>query len=246
MVMLPAALWGQSVSGQVRSAGQSSAIAGAEIALLDSIGHTIARTRSSDSGAFRMAIPEPGPFRLRATRLGYRSVLSPWMVANVGESLSYEFSLDVLPQALAPVTTTAESDPARIGQRFGLDPKNINAFVVSPDSLASYRRTASQLVDILRRVTIPGGLSVREEDSGEPCIVLIGRDRHCMLILVDDLVTPHVRDLDLSTIEDIVIMRPSEAGLWFGSLSQGGVEDPNQRSTAGGVLLIRTKQGAAR
>jgi hypothetical protein len=141
-----------------------------------------------------------------------------------------------------------------VRSRFGIDPKNINAFVVSPEQVVEYRSTAHNIGDVLRRVGIPGGLTIREDDFGEPCIQLVGRDRHCMLIVVDDIITNHVRDLDLNSIEDIIVMRPNEAGLWFGSLSRsdvaaaatGGPNDPNQRSIAGGVLLIRTRLGTAR
>ena len=135
----------------------------------------------------------------------------------------------------------ATGDPVQMKSRFGLGAKNINAFVASPDKVREYAESAHSISDVIRRIGIPGGLGVREEDSGEPCIVPVGR--HCMLIVMDNIVTDRVRDLDLGTMVDIVVMRPNVAGLWFGSLSTGDVHNPNQRSTAGDALLIRTTTG---
>lgn len=243
----------QTVSGVSRDAVGQAAVPRVEVSLLDSTGRVVASMRSSDSGVYRIKAPGVGSYRLTARRIGFKSALSPWFVLDDSNgSLTYDFVLTALPQSLAPVTTEAEGDPVNIGGRFGLDRKNINAFVVSPAQVHEWSAGAHDVTDIVRRIGIPGGLTIREDESakdyGEPCIQLVARDRHCMLIVVDDIVTNHIRDLDLSTIEDIVVMRPNEAGLWFGSLSsgEGGVHNPNQRSTAGGVLLIRTKQGAAR
>ena len=241
---LPFSAQAQTVSGSVHETSTRGAIARAEIALLDSAGRTITSARTSDSGQFVLRLPGVGRYRLTARRLGFTCAMSPWIaVESVGFATNYDFELTANPQALDPVATTATGDPVEIGTRFGLDAKNINAFVVSPDKVKEYAASAHSISDVIRRIGIPGGLGVREEDSGEPCIVLIGRDRHCMLILVDNIVTDHVRDIDLNTIVDIVVMRPNEAGLWFGSLSTGDVHNPNQRSTAGGALLIRTMMG---
>lgn len=249
-LLLAAPLSAQSVSGRVRDAG-SQALPRVEVSLIDSAGRALAAARSNDSGEYRIRIPGAGRYRLTARRLGFVGGLSPWLVSESGdESLSFDFTLDAAPQTLAGVTTEGSKDAVSVRSRFGIDPKNINAFVVSPEQVAEYRSTAHGIGDVIRRVGIPGGISIRDDVMGEPCIQLVGRDRHCMLIVVDDIITDHVRDLDLNSIEDIIVMRPNEAGLWFGSLSRaeggGGVNDPNQRSTAGGVLLIRTRLGTAR
>lgn len=248
--LLTAPVRAQSVSGSVREAVSRAAVAKVEVSLLDSTGRAIAFARTSDSGEYRIKAPGVGSYRLTARRIGFKSALSPWFILEEENgALSFDFSLAAAPQSLAPITTEAEGDPVELRSRFGLDRKNINAFVVPPEKVREWSATAHGIGDIIRRIGIPGGLTVREEETGEnygePCIQLVGRDRHCMLIVVDDIVTPHVRDLDLSTIEDIIVMRPNEAGLWYGSLSSGdkGVQNPNQRTTAGGVLLIRTKRG---
>jgi hypothetical protein len=253
-LLVAAPLSGQTVSGRVRDASRQ-ALPRVELSLIDSAGRALASARSNDSGDYRIRIPGAGRYRLTARRLGFVGGLSPWLVSESGdESLSFDFTLAAAPQSIAGVTTEAAKDPVSIRSRFGIDPKNINAFVVSPEQVEEYRATAHGIGDMIRRVGIPGGLTIREDDLGEPCIQLVGRDRHCMLIVVDDIITNHVRDLDLNTVQDIIVMRPNEAGLWFGSLARsdvavagkGGPNDPNQRSTAGGVLLIRTRLGTAR
>jgi hypothetical protein len=245
-VMWATSARGQSVSGRVRDARQGAAVSRVELSLLDSAGLSVAQARSSDSGEYRVRVPGAGRYRLTARRIGFKSGLSPWLTFEGGdEALTFDFALEPAPQTLAGVTTEAEQDKAQVRTRFGLDPKNINAFVVSPSEVKAWTATAHNVTDVIRRIGIPGGLTVREEDSGEPCIQLVGRDRHCMLIIVDNLITDHIRDLDMNAIEDIIVMRPNEAGLWFGAMtSNGGTQDANQRSTAGGVLLIRTKLGS--
>jgi hypothetical protein len=247
VLVLAAPLSAQTVSGRVRDAGNQ-AIPRAEVSLIDSTGRALVSARSNDSGDYRIRMPGAGRYRLTARRLGFVGGLSPWLVSESGdESLNFDFTLDAAPQSIAGVTTEGSKDAVSVRSRFGLDPRNINAFLVSPEQVAEYRSTAHSVGDMVRRIGIPGGITIREDDFGEPCIQLVGRDRHCMLVVVDDIITDHVRDLDLNTIQDIVVMRPNEAGLWFGSLSSGGgVNNPNQRSTAGGALLIRTRLGTAK
>jgi hypothetical protein len=251
-VLFGAPLRAQTVSGVARETVSRAAVSRVEVSLLDSTGRSIASARTSDSGEYRIKVPGVGSYRLTARRIGFNSALSPWFMLDDAEAaLTFDFALTPNPQVLAPIITEAEGDPVEIRSRFGLDTKNINAFIVPPEKVREWSASAHGIADVIRQIGIPGGLTVREDDLdmdyGEPCIQLVGRDRHCMLIIVDDIVTNHVRDLDLNSILDIVVMRPNEAGLWFGSLSTGakGVNNPNQRSTAGGVLLIRTKMGAS-
>ncbi|MBV6522222.1 MAG: hypothetical protein MNPFHGCM_02368 [Gemmatimonadaceae bacterium] len=251
LALVASRLEGQTIAGKARETVTSLLLTQVEIALLDSASRTIANTRTGDSGTFALRAPAWGRYRLVARRLGFKSAISPWLVLDESTgTLTYDLLLDAAPHALTGVITEGRGDPAGVSSRFGLDPGNINAFVVPPDSVRLWSASAHAISDLLRRIGIAGGLTVREEDSGEPCIQLAGRDRHCMLIVVDDIVTAHIRDLDIGTVEDIVVMRPNEAGLWFGSLSRDqsgrGANDPNQRSTAGGVLLIRTKLGRGR
>ena len=72
----------QVLRGSVVGADGSSSVAGAVVALVDSTGATVARALSDDHGAFRVAAPRSGTYRVRTLHVGSRpSVSEPFVLA---------------------------------------------------------------------------------------------------------------------------------------------------------------------
>jgi hypothetical protein len=78
-------------------------IYGAFVMLEDSTGVVSSRALSTESGAFRITVPAPGRYRLRAERIGYAAAVSPWLQLAAGEDLSYRFRIEPDPVRLREI-----------------------------------------------------------------------------------------------------------------------------------------------
>lgn len=87
----------QGIRGTVSEEGTGRAIGGAFLALLDHDGERVAGGLSRDDGSFLVRVPQPGLYRLRAERIGFRSTES--VEVRVGEGELVE--LDVVAPAQA-------------------------------------------------------------------------------------------------------------------------------------------------
>ena len=78
----------QVLRGSVVGADGSTVVAGAVIALVDSVGATVARTLSDDRGAFRVSAPRAGTYRVRTLHVGTRPSMSEPLVLAAGASVA--------------------------------------------------------------------------------------------------------------------------------------------------------------
>ncbi len=72
-------------------------------------GDSVKMTRSDSLGAFVLTAPEPGPYHVRARRVGYApGFMGPFQL-EAGQAVNVEFSLRQLAFALDPLNVTAEA-----------------------------------------------------------------------------------------------------------------------------------------
>ena len=94
----------QSVSGRLLDDATDVAIAGAVVMLLDLDGQVLSRALTPEDGAFELAVPAPGQYRVRAQRIGYVMATSPPLDLVQSRSLVVEFRLSAAAVPLAPIT----------------------------------------------------------------------------------------------------------------------------------------------
>src|SRR5205823_182817 len=63
------------VQGQLNAQGAGAA-ANADVELVDAVGHVVARTQSTESGAYRFSNVDRGNYRVRVSRRGFRAAES--------------------------------------------------------------------------------------------------------------------------------------------------------------------------
>jgi hypothetical protein len=81
----------QTVRGVLREEGTGGPIGGAFIVLLDEDGGRPGRdigTLTDDDGRFQLRAPEPGRYRLRAERIGFKSTLSEVIELEAGATVA--------------------------------------------------------------------------------------------------------------------------------------------------------------
>lgn len=83
----------QAVSGSVRSEGTGRPVVGALVTLEHLAGGEAGVTLSDTAGAYRVAVPAAGTYRLRVARVGHPDVLSPPLVLGAAGTLSYSMDL---------------------------------------------------------------------------------------------------------------------------------------------------------
>lgn len=93
----------QAVRGQLVDRASGAPISGAFVVLLDQQEREVARALTDDRGRFLLRAPEPGTYRLRSKRIGFRLTLSPPFVLEAEQTLPYRLEVDAVPTTLPPV-----------------------------------------------------------------------------------------------------------------------------------------------
>jgi hypothetical protein len=96
-----------SLVGVVIDGTTNEPVAGAQLEFLDAVRRRLALSHSAADGSFRFHNVPGGPFMLRASRIGYATVSTPyWNIAG-GEILQVEVRMTVDAVLLAPLTIVA-------------------------------------------------------------------------------------------------------------------------------------------
>ncbi|MGD2154567.1 MAG: carboxypeptidase-like regulatory domain-containing protein, partial [Gemmatimonadales bacterium] len=101
----------QTVRGTLLEQGSGQPIGGAFIVLLDEEGERPGRdigTLTGDDGRFQLRLPEPGRYRLRAERIGFRSTLSDVIEVEAGATVEVTIVAPVEAIELEALAVTGE------------------------------------------------------------------------------------------------------------------------------------------
>lgn len=97
------------LSGQVRNEGSEEPVAEAWVELLDPEGRSLRRILTDDAGAFLLHAPEPGSWRLRVSRRGFRAHVTP--AIEVGGTPVRELLIRIAPSSPPTPRSRFLSDP---------------------------------------------------------------------------------------------------------------------------------------
>lgn len=105
-LLAPRAALAQRVDGQLRDAETRAPIAGATLRLLDAQGQAVNTAQSGPRGLFTLRAPQPGLYRIQASRLGYREATSGTVDLTAGTEIEVEVRLSSDAVRLDPLTVT--------------------------------------------------------------------------------------------------------------------------------------------
>jgi hypothetical protein len=114
---LPAHLEAQTIHGTVTQADSGEPLAGVRVWLLNWEGRELSLAMTEPDGTFRIRPDDPGEYRLRAVRIGYRDHETEILELGEGEELELEISLEPDPVQLPGVTVEVERLPSYEIQR---------------------------------------------------------------------------------------------------------------------------------
>jgi hypothetical protein len=106
LLVTPALARAQAVQGRVTEAESGEAVSGAIVLLLDETGVRRSATLSDPSGAYRVAAPGPGTYRLRVERVGYAASTSAPVRLEAGQTRELALSAESRRVVLEPVVAT--------------------------------------------------------------------------------------------------------------------------------------------
>src|SRR5213593_758476 len=141
-------LWGQGVTTAAMSgvvaAQDGTPLADATIVAVHVPSGTQYRAVTRAGGAYNVPnMRVGGPYRVTATRIGYRSHTEADVFLSLGQDLRVDFRLEAQPVELAPVVATAERDevlnPGRTGAATFIDPGKV-------ELLPSIKRSTRDLI----------------------------------------------------------------------------------------------------
>lgn len=168
----PRAAHAQRVDGQLRDAETGAPIAGATLRLLDAQGQAVATAQSDARGLFTLRAPQPGLYRIQASRLGYREATSGNVDLTAGTEVEVELRLSSNAVRLDPLTVTGIPRYERLEQsgfytrrdQFGPDGLKQGIFLEQHDI---ERMNAYNVNDIFDHVpgmrTDRGGIRMRRD-----------------------------------------------------------------------------------
>src|SRR5438067_5738643 len=102
------ALAAQTIRGQLVDSISRTPLSGAFLTLVDSSGSERARAITDITGQFILTAPEPGSYRLRSKRIGFRPYFSAALALRSGETTTYNAAIDPIPIALREVVIAGE------------------------------------------------------------------------------------------------------------------------------------------
>ncbi len=248
LATVPIAVRGQTVQeirGRVVQDGTGAAMEGVELALLDDTGAELVRTASDGDGAFRLTVPIPGTYTLRATRLGFRTVEARSLAVRADEvvELLVRLAVDAIPlEPLTIVARATRADHRLTGFRERSSGAGVGAFGQFVTRREIDRRARMLTSDLLRPLR---GISLVRIASGDfgPERNLIYLTHHSgrkcnPTIYVDGNRLPQTR---LSTIDDYLSPNALE-----GVEVYSGIGPPQFSGGECGLILFWTREPEAR
>ncbi|HEX8905274.1 MAG TPA: carboxypeptidase regulatory-like domain-containing protein [Longimicrobiaceae bacterium] len=215
-LLLSAALQAQSFVGKVMDRAGEGPVQAATVEALGPGDRVAARARSAADGAFTLHLREPGDFRLRVQRIGYRTATSEAVPVAAMQTVRVELRISTSEIALDPLTVVARTDAPRSPRLeregfYARQQMHVGAFVTRQDIERSKPLHSTE--------TLRGIPGVRVHPIGgttQHIAVITRRERGgCVPLLLVDNMVMGAEDLDLqippNDIEGIEVYRgPSE------------------------------------
>jgi hypothetical protein len=221
---IPRGAAAQTVKGRVIEDRVAVGIPDASVRLISERTHVVDSARADSTGSFvfprRIA---PGRYRVTVRRLGfYATAVDGVVVTESGPPA------ELLVAMRRVMLDTARVTASRYERSLGMDPRALSIKPIDRDEIEKALDRSADLKSLLRNHHITG-LWVNERTG---CIRI--RGGACALVVIDGLPRRDaLPDVNLATVDRVLILRPDEADVFFG------------RRAAGGAIIIYSVSGTS-
>jgi hypothetical protein len=204
---------GQAVAGRVLDAATRAPVPVALVTLVDGSGSSRGATAADSAGAYRLDVPSPGSYVLRAEALGYERYESPAVAVEAGDGIvSVDLLLRAVPIPIRGVEVSAEQVNRRLRAFLGMAPGLLRVRPIGSATIERHAERGESLGEMVRWLQIPN-LQVLSTRQG-PCYQ--HRGRGCMPVYLDGVrlsrSSPYA--LPLEMMSTVVILLPTETVAW--------------------------------
>lgn len=222
----------QTVVGRITAEAGGLPLSGASVSLRHANGEQVARTETDQAGLFSVRAAQAGEYVVTADFLGYTRLESPLMQLGEDATVSVDFELPTDPIEVEGLRVEVERQREvhrRVAQ-YGVDSRLLGPRLVSRSEIAK-RETASNFGQVLQWQNL-ASVSVKWTELPPAVCVRLGRGQPgCALMVLDGQVidAEYAATVPPQSLEAIVVLRPVEATLSFGT-----------DATNGAILLFTT------
>ena len=211
----------QTIQGRVLDEEDDRPVSTTLVRLVDEEGVERALTAADAMGAYHLAAPEPGIYRIEAERIGYDLFATPLMEIVEPKGV---YPIDLLmrrsPVPIRGLEVTADDVDRTVRQMLGVSIRSLRADPVRAPEIRSHAERSHDLADMIRWQNL-AGIEVFDDLEG-PCFFL-RRHRACMPVFLNGFPMPSQLTpvIPLDMVHTMVVVFPLESILY----------------PAGGVLL---------
>lgn len=207
------ALVGQTVEGRVVDATTGAPVPVALVTLVDASGRGRGATAADSAGAYRLPVPGPGSYVLRAEALGYERYESDsFSVEATDGVLPMDLPLRAVPLPIRGVEVSADQVNRRLRDFLGMSPGLLRVRPIASSTIERHAQRGETMSEMIRWLQIPN-LQVISTRQG-PCYQ--HRGRGCLPIYLDGarLSRSSPYALPLEMMSTVVIVLPNETVAW--------------------------------
>lgn len=197
------------------------------VTLVDSAANFLGAARTSERGRFVFSGRGGGFYALDLRAIGFKRLTSPWIPLAANDTVEVTLRVVRIPVVLSPVVVQAQRDSIGESSFLGMKVKTMASKIIAPQEIDAVRGGARDYIELVQSV-IPAGYTVRNLDVriNSRCIAST-RNGRCVMIFVDGArVFDAQQAIDIAPperVHHVVIVRPSEAGVLFGTDADAGV-----------------------
>lgn len=200
----------QTIQGRVIDASDGRGVATAIVRLVDESSEQRAVSVADSSGAYRIAAPGPGVFRLKAERIGYVTMETPLLEAELPDRLyPLDLVMEASPVPIPGLEVTTEQVDRQLQLLTGIDPRAMRWDPIRDEALRRHVERAHDLTALMRWGNF-ASIEVRESPDG-PCY--LARRYGCLPVYLDGFsLSPETFDVvPLDMLNTVVVLAPNES-----------------------------------
>lgn len=215
------------VTGRVTDGSTGEPVAGAMISLLDGSRDVVRRSVSDSAGRYTVQAPEPGDYWLTADFLGYERLESPLLALDRERAVAVDFELPVDAIELEGLRVEAERNEElrRRVRLYGVRPEELRDRWVDREQIERWQAAPDFGVAVAAQGI--AGVTVRrnhERVGRTPRICVRVRSPGCALVVWNGQPVSNETAalIPPMSLEAIVLLRPTEATLSYGTAGGNG------------------------
>ena len=215
----------QIVSGRVTAEATGTPLGAVSVSLLLESYSTVRRTITDQEGRYVLEAPVAGDYRVVADHLGYRRLESPLATVAANRTVTIDFELPIDPIEVEGLEVEVRQSEAlrRHLTHYGVVPEQLGGRFV-PRSEIEKRPMAQNVGEVLQWQNLAGIRVVWSNAPPSLCVRVTRGRNGCALtaldgVLVDD---EFAASIPPESLEAVVILRPAEAALSFGTIGSVG------------------------